>query len=65
MKDKSYIIIFAHGSGTGREKVFAISMSPKPYGFGFATLLVDLLTPDEQESDILNQKITSKIPALF
>jgi hypothetical protein len=29
-----------------------------------ATLLVDLLTPEEQQSDIKSQKIASKIPGL-
>jgi hypothetical protein len=31
---------------------------------GFATLLADLLTPAEQESDIKSQKVMSRFPGI-
>jgi len=51
------IIIFAHGSGSSasspRNKLVADILNEN----GFATILVDLLTEQEQESDIKSQKI--------
>ncbi len=32
--------------------------------WGFATLLVDLLTPQEQDSDIKSQKVIGKFPGI-
>ena len=58
------LIIFAHGSGSGKESPRNQYVAKALNGFGFATLLVDLLTPEEQESDIKSQKIASKIPGL-
>ena len=53
-------------------KVEAVGKSPRNQyvakalnGFGFATLLVDLLTPEEQETDLRSQKIICKIPGLI
>lgn len=58
------LVIFAHGSGSGlnnpRNKYVAKALN----GFGFATLLVDLLTPKEQDTDVRSQKIICKIPGL-
>ena len=58
------IIIFAHGSGSGasspRNKYVADLLNDN----GFATLLVDLLTAQEQQSDIKSQKIMSKYPGI-
>lgn len=59
------LVIFAHGSGSGRESPRHQYVAKALNGFGFATLLVDLLTPEEQDSDIKSQKIMSKIPGLI
>jgi len=59
------IIIFAHGSGSSasspRNKFVAEILNEN----GFATLLVDLLTEQEQESDIKSQKIMGKYPGIM
>src|SRR6476659_933412 len=58
------IIIFAHGSGSSasspRNKFIADILNEN----GFATILVDLLTEQEQESDIKSQKIMGKYPGI-
>jgi putative phosphoribosyl transferase len=58
------LIIFAHGSGSGasspRNKYVADVLNEN----GFATLLIDLLTEQEQESDIKSQKIIGKHPGI-
>jgi putative phosphoribosyl transferase len=58
------LVIFAHGSGSGRKSPRNQHVAKALNGFGLATLLVDLLTPEEQESDIKSQKIANKIPGL-
>jgi putative phosphoribosyl transferase len=63
-KDSTSIIIFAHGSGSGtsssRNQIVAQILNDN----GFGTLLFDLLTKDEQESDIRTQNIICKLPGL-
>ena len=59
------IIIFAHGSGSSgvsspRNKYVSSFLNDN----GFATLLVDLLTSQEQESDIKTQKLMGKFPGI-
>lgn len=58
------LVIFAHGSGSSvaspRNQYVAKALN----GFGFATLLADLLTSEEQETDIRSQKILCRIPGL-
>ena len=58
------LIVFAHGSGSGhaspRNQYVANILNEN----GFATFLVDLLTTDEQDSDIRTQKVMCKIPGL-
>ena len=63
MKSKS-LIVFAHGSGSGRA-------SPRNQYVAhilnlnvFATFLVDLLTAEELESDLKSQKLLHKYPSL-
>lgn len=60
--DAETLIIFAHGSGSGR-------LSPRNQNVanilnlnGFATFLVGLLTPEEQQSDLKSQKLLDKYP---
>lgn len=56
------LVIFAHGSGnsatSSRNQIVAKILNEN----GFGTLLFDLLTKEEQESDIGAQNIISKIP---
>jgi len=58
------IVLFAHGSGSGRfsprNKFIAEGLNSD----GLATLLVDLLTQGEEQTDIRTQKMQSKIPGL-
>jgi putative phosphoribosyl transferase len=57
------LIIFAHGSGSSisspRNKYVANILNDN----GFATLLSDLLTQEEQDSDIKSQKVMGKCTA--
>ena len=58
------IVIFAHGSGSGatssRNQIVARILNEN----GLGTLLFDLLTKEEQESDLRTQNIMCKIPSL-
>jgi len=58
------LIIFAHGSGSGatssRNQIVAKILNEN----GLGTLLFDLLTKEEQESDTRTQTIMCKIPGL-
>jgi putative phosphoribosyl transferase len=62
--DADAIVVFAHGSGSGRHnprnRVVAASLNQ----LGFATLLVDLLTSDEEVEDRLTAAIRFDIPLL-
>jgi putative phosphoribosyl transferase len=62
--DSTSIIIFAHGSGSGatssRNKIVAQILNEN----GFGTLLFDLLTKEEQESDVRTQRIINKLPGV-
>lgn len=59
------IIVFAHDDGSGRHS------SPNSYVAqvlnkdGLATLLVDLLTKGEEETDVRTEKVQCKIPGLI
>ena len=63
-KNAEGVVIFAHGSGSSshslRNQVVAQALNSD----GLGTLLVDLLTKEEQETDIKTQKIQNKIPRL-
>jgi putative phosphoribosyl transferase len=58
------IVIFAHGSGSSRHSPRNHYVAQFLNNDGLATLLVDLLTPQEEETDNRTQKIQSKIPGL-
>jgi putative phosphoribosyl transferase len=58
------IVLFAHGSGSGRYSPRNQFVSQALNNDGLATLLVDLLTPEEEEADIRMQKIQCKVPGL-
>ena len=54
------LIIFAHGSSSSRKSIRNRYVSRILNNNGFATLLADLLTTNEVNSDIKNQKIMEK-----
>ncbi len=58
------LIVFAHGSGSGRASPRNQYVANILNVNGFATFLVDLLTPEEQESDLKSQKLLDKYPNL-
>jgi dienelactone hydrolase len=58
------LIIFAHGGGSGRDSPRNQHVAQVLNRNGFATLLSDLLTLEEQESDIKSQKIIGKYPGI-
>jgi putative phosphoribosyl transferase len=58
------IVLFAHGSGSSRHSPRNQFVSQTLNNDGLATLLVDLLTPEEEETDIRMQKIQCKVPGL-
>lgn len=58
------IIIFAHGSGSGKDSPRNQYVAKMLNDYGFSTLLVDLLTPQEQELDIKSQGLIGKYPGI-
>ena len=58
------IVIFAHGSGSSRHSPRNQFVSQALNNDGLATLLVDLLTQEEEETDIRMQKMQCKVPGL-
>jgi len=58
------LIIFAHWSGSSASSLRNKYVSDVLNDNGYATLLFDLLTPQEQESDIKSQKIMGKFPGI-
>src|SRR5215207_4874841 len=50
-KEWQAIVLFAHGSGSNRKSRRNVDVAEKLCRAGFATLLVDLLTEEEQEQD--------------
>jgi hypothetical protein len=63
-KDTKGIVVFAHGSGSSRNSPRNQYVAQVLNKDGLATLLVDLLTPEEEESDNKIQKISHKIPGV-
>jgi putative phosphoribosyl transferase len=58
------LIIFAHGSGSNILSPRNRYVNGVLNDGGFATLLVDLLTSQEQDSDIKSQKVMGKYPGI-
>jgi dipeptidyl aminopeptidase/acylaminoacyl peptidase len=58
------LIIFAHGSSSGMDSPRNHHVAQVLNGNGFATLLSDLLTPIDQESDTKSQRIIGKFPGI-
>ena len=64
-KDPSGIILFCHGSGSGRHSKRNRFVAEALNKDGLATLLVDLLTFEEEQADRRAQKMQCKIPGLL
>ena len=58
------IIVFAHGSGSGRHSTRNRYVAETLNGYGFATLLADLLTEEEEIIDLRTQHLRFDIPML-
>jgi putative phosphoribosyl transferase len=63
-KDAKGIVLFAHGSGSSRHSPRNNYVAEALNNDGLATVLADLLTPEEEETDVRIQKIQCKIPGL-
>ncbi len=58
------IVLFAHGSGNSRHSTRNNYVAQVLHNAGIATLLVDLLTPEEEDADIRTQNILYKLPGI-
>jgi putative phosphoribosyl transferase len=58
------VVVFAHGGGSGRHSTRNIAVAQALQHEGFATLLLDLLTPDEDRSDAVTAEFRFDIPLL-
>jgi putative phosphoribosyl transferase len=58
------IVVFSHGSGSSRHSPRNQHVAKALNKDGLATLLVDLLTSEEEKTDTRTQKIQCKIPGL-
>jgi pimeloyl-ACP methyl ester carboxylesterase len=58
------VVLFAHGSGSSRHSLRNRSVAARMHGARFATLLLDLLTKEEEELDVLSSHIRFDIPLL-
>jgi dienelactone hydrolase len=59
------LIVFAHGSGSGRTSPRNRYVANVLNQNGFATLLIDLLSLEEQDSDMRSQEILEKYPTIM
>ena len=57
------IVLFAHSRGSRRHSTRNKYVYQVLHNAGIATLLVDLLTPEEEDADIRTQNILYKLPA--
>jgi putative phosphoribosyl transferase len=63
-KGSTGIVLFAHGSGSGRHSPRNQFVAGILQEGGLATLLIDLLTPDEEAVDMLTREHRFNIPLL-
>ncbi len=63
-KDARGLVIFAHGSGSSRNSVRNKAVAHHLQSQGLATLLVDLLTPEEEKIDNVTSELRFDIPLL-
>jgi putative phosphoribosyl transferase len=58
------VVVFAHGSGSSRHSPRNRMVAARLQSAGYATLLMDLLTPEEDEVDSRTRKFRFDIPRL-
>src|SRR5215218_513526 len=58
------IVLFAHGSGSGRHSPRNCYVADVLREAGLATLLIDLLTPEEEEADLRTRRLRFDIGLL-
>ena len=58
------VVLFAHGSGSSRHSLRNRAVAGRMHEALFATLLLDLLTKEEEELDVLSSHIRFDIPLL-
>lgn len=58
------VVLFAHGSGSSRHSPRNLRVARMLQSFGLATVLMDLLTPDEEDVDIQTAHLRFNIPLL-
>jgi dienelactone hydrolase len=62
--DAAGLVLFAHGSGSSRLSPRNTAVARQLEAHGFATLLIDLLTPDEEIEDRRTSSLRFDIPLL-
>jgi putative phosphoribosyl transferase len=62
--DAAGVVVFAHGSGSSRHSPRNRMVAARLQEAGYATLLMDLLTPEEDEIDSRTRKFRFDIPRL-
>ena len=58
------VVVFAHGSGSSRRSPRNRSVAARLQAAGYATLLMDLLTTEEEQIDVRTRKFRFDIPRL-
>jgi dienelactone hydrolase len=58
------VVVFAHGSGSSRHSPRNRAVAGELQDRGFATLLVDMLTPDEEEVDLRTRELRFDVELL-
>ena len=62
--DPRAIVLFAHGSGSSRRSSRNVAVAAKLQGAGFATMLFDLLSDEEEAIDARTAELRFDIPLL-
>ena len=58
------MVVFAHGSGSGRLSPRNTAVADVLHRAGFGTLLIDLLTAEEEREDLATRRLRFNIPLL-
>jgi putative phosphoribosyl transferase len=58
------MVVFAHGSGSGRLSPRNNAVADVLHRAGFGTLLIDLLTAEEEKADLITRRLRFDIPLL-
>jgi putative phosphoribosyl transferase len=58
------VVVFAHGSGSGRFSPRNRAVADVLVQAGFGTLLIDLLTTEEEQEDLISARLRFDIPLL-